>query len=199
MGEMPNVEASQVVSERLLLRQQLEALLLLADEPLSLKELSKITTRPAAEVRDCVNLLQADYDGELDGPQRGFELRAIAGGYRLYVREHLDPLIRSGVREQAGQQLSQAALETLTVIAYQQPIARSEIANIRAVNVDAVVRKLLSRDLIAEVDRDPETGAARYGTTDTLLQHLGITGVHELPPISPLIEDHTADFLTEQK
>lgn len=180
------------------LPQQLEGLLLVADEPMSLNELARATAHTVAEVRDSVNLLQADYDGELAGPQRGFELRAIAGGYQFYVREHLDPLIRAGMQQRPGQRLSQAALETLAVIAYQQPITRAAVASIRAVNVDSVVRTLVSRNLITETGRDAETGATQYGTTNELLLLLGITSLQELPPISPLIEDHNADIANQE-
>lgn len=180
------------------LAEQLEALLLVADEPLSIVTLATATDRPVREVRREIADLIADYDGQADGPRRGFELREVAGGYRYYVRASLDPLIASFVDQHSTQRLSQAALETLAVIAYRQPISRGAIASIRAVNVDSVVRTLVGRGLITEADHDPETGAVLYGTTDALLGYLGIASLDELPPIAPLLDDPTEGFEGEQ-
>ncbi|PIO50209.1 SMC-Scp complex subunit ScpB [Leucobacter sp. OAMLP11] len=176
------------------LEQQLEALLLVADEPLSIVSLATATDRPVREVRRAVDLLANDYAGAMDGPVRGFELREVAGGYRFYVRETLDPVVADFVQQQTPARLSQAALETLAVVAYRQPISRGAIASIRAVNVDSVVRTLVGRGLITEVGHDGETGAILYGTTDTLMGHLGISSVEELPPISPLLDDGLEGF-----
>lgn len=198
------------------LEQQLEALLLVADEPLSAVGLATATDRPVREVRAALTALAADYDGTDGGAgsaasgtgsgasgagsgtpartPRGFELREVAGGYRFYVRESLDPLIADFVQQQTPARLSQAALETLAVIAYRQPIARGAIASIRAVNVDSVVRTLLARGLITEVGHDPETTATLYGTSDALLGHLGIGDISELPPIAPLLDDPAEGF-----
>ena len=149
---------------------------------------------PVAEVRAALADLVADYDGAGAGPRRGFELREVGGGWRLYVREEFDDLVADFVGGQATARLSQAALETLAVIAYKQPVTRSQVAAIRAVNVDSVVRTLLARGLIAEMHADPETGATTYGTTDLLLQKLGIASLEELPPISPLLDDGADGF-----
>lgn len=191
------------------LAQQLEALLLVADEPLSAVGLATATDRPVREVRAALTALAADYDGANgdagsgasgagsgtpERTPRGFELREVAGGYRFYVRESLDPLIADFVQQQTPARLSQAALETLAVIAYRQPIARGAIASIRAVNVDSVVRTLLARGLITEVGHDPETTATLYGTSDALLGHLGIGDISELPPIAPLLDDPAEGF-----
>ena len=176
------------------LEQQLEALLLVADEPVSAVGLATVVDRPVREVRSAIEALQADYDGVGSGVQRGFELREIAGGYRFYVRESLDPLVADLVQQQTSARLSQAALETLAVIAYRQPISRGAIASVRAVNVDSVVRTLLGRGLITEVGHDAETGAILYGTDDSLLGHLGISSLDELPPIAPLLDDPEAGF-----
>lgn len=180
------------------LEQQLEALLLVADEPVSAVGLATAVDRPVREVRAAISALAADYDGEREGPQRGFELREVAGGHRFYVRESLDPLIADFVQQQSPARLSQAALETLAVIAYRQPISRGAIASVRAVNVDSVVRTLLGRGLVTEVGHDPETGAILYGTDDALLGHLGIGGIDELPPLAPLLEDGSEGFDSEQ-
>ena len=195
---------------RLDLDRALESILFISDEPLSVVTLAAAVARPVAEIRAAIERLRADYDGEGvsgeprtdvadDGPaargiRRGFELREVGGGWRFYVREEYDALVADFVLTQSSTRLSQAALETLSVIAYKQPISRSSIASIRAVNVDSVVRTLLGRGLITEVATDSETGAILYGTTDLLLTNLGINSLDELPPISPLLDDGQEGF-----
>ncbi len=173
---------------------RLEAILMIIDEPQSLVSLAAAVGAPVAAVRRAIEELVADYDGERAGPRRGFELREVGGGWRFYVREEHDDLVAEFVNGQAPSRLSQAALETLAVIAYKQPVSRSQVASIRAVNVDSVVRTLLARGLITEAFTDPETGAINYRTTDALLGHLGINTLDELPPISPLLDDGSAGF-----
>lgn len=176
------------------LSERIEAILLIVDEPLGLVALAAAVGSPVPAVRQTLETLVDDYDGNGTGPRRGFELREVGGGWRLYVREELDPLVAAFVGGQAPARLSQAALETLAVIAYKQPVTRSQVASIRAVNVDSVVRTLLARGLITERFADSETGAINYGTTDALLQHLGINSLDELPPISPLLDDGADGF-----
>lgn len=176
------------------LTEKLEAILLILDEPLGLVALAAAVGAPVAAVRQAIETLVEDYDGNGRGPRRGFELREVGGGWRLYVREDHDGLIAEFVGGQAPARLSQAALETLAVIAYKQPVTRSQVASIRAVNVDSVVRTLLARGLITELFADSETGAINYGTTDSLLQNLGINSLDELPPISPLLDDGADGF-----
>ncbi len=173
---------------------RLEAILLVLDEPQSLVSLAAAVAAPVPVVRQAVEALVADYDGETGGPRRGFELREVGGGWRLYVREEYDDVVGEFVNTQAPARLSQAALETLAVIAYKQPVTRGQVASIRAVNVDSVVRTLLARGLITEVFTDPDTGAIHYGTTDQLLVHLGINSLDELPHISPLLDDGSDGF-----
>ena len=188
----------------------LEAILFIADEPLSIVTLAAAVARPVAEVRASIARLLSDYDGGAPsgeprtdvadersagrGIRRGFELREVGGGWRFYVRAEYDALVADFVITQSSTRLSQAALETLSVIAYKQPISRSSIASIRAVNVDSVVRTLLGRGLITEVATDAETGAILYGTTDALLANLGINSLDELPHISPLLDDGQEGF-----
>ncbi|QNO36554.1 SMC-Scp complex subunit ScpB [Protaetiibacter sp. SSC-01] len=176
------------------LERRLEAIMLVADEPLPLVTLATALGAPVPAVRQSLERLVADYDGESGGPRRGFELREVGGGWRLYVRAEHDDLVRDFVLTQSPTKLSQAALETLAVIAYKQPIARSSIAAIRAVNVDSVVRTLLGRGLITEAYTDAETGAIHYETTPLLLTQLGINSLDELPPISPLLPDGVEGF-----
>ena len=173
---------------------RLEAILLVIEEPQSLVSLATAVGAPVPAVRQAVESLALDYDGLAGGPRRGFELREVGGGWRLYVREEHDDLVSEFVNAQAPSKLSQAALETLAVIAYKQPVTRGQVASIRAVNVDSVVRTLLARGLITEVFSDPETGAIHYGTTDALLVNLGINSLDELPHISPLLDDGANGF-----
>lgn len=166
-----------------------EALLFLADEPLALQALAAATGATLREVRAALEQLRADYDGEQGAPARAFELREVGGGWRLTLRREFDDIAAGFVVAKQPPRLSQAALETLTVIAYKQPVTRQQVAAIRAVNVDSVVRTLVARDLIEEVGRDELTGATLYATTDVLLGHLGIASLDELPRISPLLDD----------
>ena len=176
------------------LERRLEAILLIADEPLPIVTLATALGAPVKAIRDALDTLVADYDGTSGGPRRGFELREVGGGWRLYVRAEHDDLVRDFVLTQSPTKLSQAALETLAVIAYKQPITRGSVAAIRAVNVDSVVRTLLGRGLITEAFTDAETGAIHYETTPLLLTQLGINSIDELPPISPLLPDGVDGF-----
>lgn len=162
---------------------------MVADEPQSVVSLATALDAPVAEVRLAIERLVADLDGTDGGVRRGFELREVGGGWRFYVRRDFDELVRDFVSAESSTRLSQAAIETLAVIAYKQPISRGSIASIRAVNVDSVVRTLLTRGLITESFLDSETGAIHYGTTDLLLTQLGINSLDELPHLSPLLSD----------
>ncbi|MCY7413558.1 MAG: SMC-Scp complex subunit ScpB [Salinibacterium sp.] len=172
----------------------LEAILMVADEPQSLVSLATALGVPVAAVRQSIERLVADFDGESTGIRRGFELREVGGGWRIYVRGEFDAAVRDFVLTQNPTRLSQAALETLAVIAYKQPISRGSIASIRAVNVDSVVRTLLGRGLVTEAFTDSETGAIHYETTELLLVQLGINSLDELPRISPLLADGSGGF-----
>jgi segregation and condensation protein B len=187
---VPSVEATAETP----IAERVEAILLIVDEPIALVALAAAVHAPVPAVRQVLEQLVDDYDGRGHGPRRGFELREVGGGWRLYVREDHDDLVADFVGGQAPARLSQAALETLAVIAYKQPVTRGQVASIRAVNVDSVVRTLLARGLITELFADSETGAINYGTTDQLLQHLGINSIDELPPISPLLDDGADGF-----
>jgi segregation and condensation protein B len=179
------------------LQAAVEAILMITDVPLSLLALATALERPVNEVRDAVVALQADYNGQSVGPVRGFELREIGGGWRIFVRQDYDWAVRMFIANENPTKLSQAALETLAVIAYKQPISRGQVASIRAVNVDSVVKTLLSRGLISELYTDSETGAINYGTTPLLLELLGINSLEELPLISPFLPDANTNFDAE--
>ncbi len=172
----------------------LEAILMIADEPQALVSLATSLSVPVAAVRQSIERLVADFDGEGGGVRRGFELREVGGGWRIYVRGEFDDVVRDFALTQNPTRLSQAALETLAVIAYKQPISRGAIASIRAVNVDSVVRTLLGRGLITESFTDGETGAIHYETTELTLVQLGINSIEELPALSPLLSDGTDGF-----
>ncbi len=186
------------------LERRLEAIFMIADEPQSLVSLATALGVPVPAIRQSIERLVADYDGTAEdgsgvngagrGVRRGFELREVGGGWRIYVRVEFDDDVRDFVLTQNPTRLSQAALETLAVIAYKQPISRGAIASIRAVNVDSVVRTLLGRGLITEAFTDSETGAIHYGTTDLLMTQLGINSIDELPHISPLLTDGSEGF-----
>lgn len=172
----------------------LEAILMVADEPQSLVSLATAISRPVPVVRQAIERLVTDFDGQDGTVRRGFELREVAGGWRIYVRSEYDPVVADFVLTQNPSRLSQAALETLAVIAYKQPITRGEIASIRAVNVDSVVRTLVGRGLITEAFTDSETGAINYVTTDLLLTQLGVNSLDELPAVSELLADGSQGF-----
>lgn len=172
----------------------IEAILMVADDPQSIVSLGTALGVPVKQIKAAVAELVADYDGANGGVQRGFELREVAGGWRIYVRAEFDHVVTDFVLTQNPTRLSPAALETLAVIAYKQPISRGQISSIRAVNVDGVVRTLVSRGLITEVTTDVETGAVLYGTTDLLLTQLGINSLEEMPAIAPLLPDGQEGF-----
>lgn len=173
---------------------ELEAVLMVADTPQSTVELASALDLPVAIVAAEIDSLVADFNGEKEGPQRGFELRDVGGGWRMYVRADFDPIVAQVISDQTPAKLSTAALETLAVIAYKQPVTRGQVSSIRAVNVDSVIRTLLNRGLIRESHTDPETGAIFYATTDLLLSELGIESLEQLPPLSPLLDDGHEGF-----
>jgi segregation and condensation protein B len=176
------------------LRGAVEAILMVTDSPVSLLAIAAALETPVNQVRNVVQALQADYNGETSEQARGFELREVGGGWRFFVRQDFDWAVRMFVANESPSKLSQAALETLAVIAYKQPISRGQVASIRAVNVDSVVKTLLSRGLISELFTDSETGAINYGTTPLLLELLGINSLDDLPLISPYLPDADSDF-----
>jgi segregation and condensation protein B len=175
------------------IRGAVEAILMVADRPVTDEQVAAVLGRPSAEVRGVLVDLQREYDGytgsglqstEPSEP-RGFELRNIAGGWRIFSRTHFASVVADFVLDGQTARLSQAALETLAVIAYRQPVSRARVSAIRGVNVDSVVRTLLQRGLVVEQETDPETGAVLYGTTILFLERLGLGSVDELPRIAP--------------
>lgn len=166
------------------LQEQLEAVLMVVDEPVTAAQLAEATGAEHHAVATVLSGLAQDYDGLAGAPRRGFELRELAGGWRIYSRPaHADVVERFIVEGQTAR-LTQAALETLAVVAYLQPVTRSRVAGIRGVNSDSVMRTLLSRGLVAECGTEPQSGAVLYETTGYLLETLGLGSLKELPQLS---------------
>ncbi len=163
----------------------LEALLMVAVEPMSILDLAGSVGAPEPEVAEALAGLAAFYDET----GRGFELRQVGGGWRFYTREQHADLVARHLVEGQHARLSQAALETLAVVAYSQPISRARVSAVRAVNVDGVVRTLLARGLIEEVGQDPESGAAQFATTSYFLERMGLRSLDDLPPLAPLLPE----------
>ena len=164
-----------------------EALLMLAEEPLSEDTLAEAVDVPRSLIGECLAELVAFYDET----GRGFELRQLGGGWRYYTREEHADLVARYVLEPQQSRLSQAALETLAVVAYSQPISRARISAIRGVNVEGVIRTLLSRGLITEAGHDSESGAVMFATTGYFLERMGLRSLDELPELAPHLPEAT--------
>jgi segregation and condensation protein B len=172
------------------LRASLEAILLVADEPVPEVLLAQVLERPRGEVDAALRALAAEYTA--DG--RGFDLREIAGGWRFYTREDCAPLVERFVRDGQEVRLTQAALETLAVIAYRQPVSRARVSAVRGVNCDGVIRTLVLRGLVEDSGTDQETGAILYRTTGYFLERLGMASLDELPDLAPFLPENIEDI-----
>lgn len=168
----------------------LEAILLVVDEPVGDGLLAQVTERSRTEVVAALGDLAASYADQ----GRGFELRQVGAGWRLFTAEDCAAYVERFVLDGQHARLTQAALETLAVVAYRQPVSRQSIANIRGVSVDGVVRTLQSRGLILEVQQDESSGAHLYGTTPFFLERLGLTSLAELPALAPLLPADLDEF-----
>jgi segregation and condensation protein B len=166
----------------------LEALLMMATEPVGEAELAAALAVPEAAVAEAAAGLARFYEDT----GRGFELRRVGGGWRYYTHPDLADVIGASILAGQHGRLTQAALETLAVIAYLQPISRSRVAAVRGVNVDGVVRTLLARDLVAEAGRDEATGAGLLATTGYFLERMGLASLDDLPPLAPNLPDAAA-------
>lgn len=174
------------------LRGALEAILLVVDEPVSEAMLAQVLQQPAELLARTLGELAEEYAAT----RRGFELRRAAGGWRLYTRADYSSYVERFVLDGQQVRLTQAALETLAVVAYKQPVTRSRISAIRGVNCDAVVRTLVSRGLIEECGTEPDSGAYLYRTTTLFLEKLALDSVADLPPLAPFLPDDV-DELTD--
>jgi len=167
----------------------LEAVLMVVDEPVPAADLASVMGLPTGQVAELLRELAAEYRGERGGRPRGFELREVGGGWRIFsAPAHADVVGRFVLDGQTAK-LTQASLETLAVIAYRQPVTRGRISAIRGVNVDGVVRTLLARGLVEEAGHDEEGGAMRYRTSAYFLERMGLTSLEDLPPLAPYLPD----------
>ncbi|CCK59772.1 SMC-Scp complex subunit ScpB [Mycobacterium canetti] len=176
------------------LKRVLEALLLVIDTPVTADALAAATEQPVYRVAAKLQLM-AD---ELTGRDSGIDLRHTSEGWRMYTRARFAPYVEKLLLDGARTKLTRAALETLAVVAYRQPVTRARVSAVRGVNVDAVMRTLLARGLITEVGTDADTGAVTFATTELFLERLGLTSLSQLPDIAPLLPDvDTIDDLSE--
>lgn len=163
----------------------IEAILMVVDEPLSEVVLAQIIETPTEQILDSLHNLQIRYENDF----RGFQLRQVSGGWRFYSHPDLAPLVEKFVLDGQQAKLTQAALETLAVIAYRQPISRARVSAIRGVNVEAVMKTLVTRGLVEESGVEHETGAILYSTTSFFLERLGLNAVSDLPALAPFLPD----------
>jgi len=167
----------------------LEAVLMVADEPIPAVRLAAVLALPTARVAELLAELAAEYRGEGGGRPRGFELREAAGGWRIYSAPAYADVVGRFVVDGQQARLTQAALETLAVVAYRQPVSRGQVSGVRGVNVDSVMRTLTARGLVAELGTDPTSGAVLYGTTGYFLERMGLASLDELPPLAPYLPE----------
>jgi segregation and condensation protein B len=169
------------------LRAALEAVLMVVDAPVSTDDLAEGLEVPAEEVGRALAELAESYREQ----QRGFELRAAAGGWRIWSRPDAAHLVARFTGEAASARLSKAALETLAVIAYTQPVTRARVAAVRGVDVDSVVRTLLTRGLVTEAGKEGPGCGTLYRTTTAFLEKIGVDSLEDLPPLAPHLPDDT--------
>lgn len=177
--------AAQVLQEPGGLPAALESILMVADTPVSTAQLATVLARPEVEIADALHAMSQAYLAE----HRGFVLREQGGGWRYYSSPVFAPVVDAFVLDGQTARLTQASLETLAVIAYRQPVSRGRVAAIRGVNVDSVVRTLLSRGLIEEAGQDPDGGAHLYRTSTYFLERLGLRTLEDLPPLAPYLPE----------
>jgi len=163
----------------------LEALLLVVDAPIGEATLASALEQPVDRVTEALRTMAND----LQDRRSGIDLRRVGDGWRFYTRDVYAPYVEKLLLDGQRSKLTRAALETLAVIAYRQPVTRARVAAVRGVNVDGVIRTLLARGLIAEAGTDPETGGTLYETTELFLERLGLSSLNDLPPIAPLLPE----------
>lgn len=173
------------------LKPSLEAILLVADEPVPRTVLAQVLELPQEIVEQALTELSDRYTRE----GRGFDLREVAGGWRYYTRAEFAPVVEKFVRDGQEVRLTQAALETLAVVAYRQPVGRAQVSAVRGVNCDGVMRTLTLRGLVEEAGNDPDTGAILFRTTSYFLERLGLAGLDQLPELAPFLPEHVDDEL----
>ncbi|ADH66419.1 MULTISPECIES: SMC-Scp complex subunit ScpB [Nocardiopsis] len=167
------------------LRRDLEAVLMVVDQPVSEYDLARAMDVPVTVVVGVLESLSREYTEQ----GRGFDLRAVAEGWRVYTRPECADVVEHFLREGQEVRLTQAALETMAVVAYRQPVSRGRVSAVRGVNCDGVMRTLVLRGLIEEAGHDSESGALLYRTTSYFLERLGLRGLDELPDLAPFLPD----------
>ncbi|GAB3301114.1 SMC-Scp complex subunit ScpB [Parasphingorhabdus pacifica] len=163
----------------------LEALLLVVDVPAGEELLASTLEQPVARIREALRRLSDGYAAA----ERGMDLRKVGDGWRFYTRDTYAAYVERYLLDGQRSKLTRAALETLAVIAYRQPVTRSRVSAVRGVNVDGVIRTLVGRGLIEEAGTDPETGGIFYCTTELFLERLGLSSLKDLPPLAPLLPE----------
>jgi segregation and condensation protein B len=194
----PAIEAEPAVEEQPALplvadaefKGALEAILLVVDEPVTEIVLAQILEQPTERIATTLVTIAEGYTAA----GHGFDLRKVAGGWRLYTRPEFAAYVERFVLDGQSVRLTQAALETLAVVAYKQPVTRSRISAIRGVNCDGVIRTLVSRGLVEECGTEPESGAFLYRTTTLFLEKLGMNSVNDLPPLAPFLPDDVEEI-----
>jgi segregation and condensation protein B len=189
-GDIPDLDLGIDVAEPLQLEDDelgavLEALLLVVDTPVPIDALAAAIQQPAYRVSAKLKLMAE----ELRARESGIDLREAGGGWRMYTRSRYAPYVERLLLDGSRTKLTRAALETLAVVAYRQPVTRARVSAVRGVNVDAVMRTLLARGLITEAGADSDTGAVTFSTTELFLERLGLSSLTDLPDIAPLLPD----------
>ncbi|GAA1873653.1 SMC-Scp complex subunit ScpB [Actinomadura bangladeshensis] len=189
MTEEPGAGAPELPGTRA----SIEAILLVVDEPVTVMTLAQLLERPRGEIEETLRELAAEYTGQ----GRGFDLREVAGGWRFYTRDVCAPVVERFVTDGQQARLTQAALETLAVVAYRQPVSRARVSAIRGVNSDGVMRTLTLRGLIEDAGQDPESQAHLYRTTGYFLERLGLRDLDELPELAPYLPDDLPEDIVD--
>ncbi|MFY1694237.1 MULTISPECIES: SMC-Scp complex subunit ScpB [unclassified Solwaraspora] len=177
------------------LRPAIEAIMLVVDEPVSENVLAQVLEQPTERVGAMLREISDSYTAA----GHGFDLRRAAGGWRLYTRPEYAPYVERFVLDGQSVRLTQAALETLAVVAYKQPVTRGRVSAIRGVNCDGVIRTLTTRGLIEECGSEPESGAYLYRTSTLFLEKLGLNSVEELPSLAPFLPDDVEEIADAQR
>lgn len=167
------------------IRRGIEAILMVTDAPASVVDMATALDAPVQRVETTLHELREEYARD----NRGFELRNIGEGWRMYSAADCDSAVRQFIVGNHTQKLSQAALETLAIVAYRQPITRGKVSAIRGVNVDSVMRNLVARGLIQDAGETP-SGATLFQTTTEFLERMGLQSLEELAPLAPYLPDH---------
>ena len=174
----------------------IEAILMVVDEPVSELTLAQVLEKTVEEIEQALDVLAGSYE------ERGFSLRKIGGGWRFYSNPEFSAVVEKFVLDGQQSRLTQAALETLAVVAYRQPVSRARVSAIRGVNVEAVMKTLITRGLVEESGVEHETGAILYKTTSFFLERLALNSLDDLPALAPFLPDldgldEILDSLTE--